>query len=495
MRSLKERCQLVGSVRHGLAAHVDDLIASARSDQRIDDVETIAAELIPLADALDWIRRRGPATLKTRRVGMRGRPVWMWGVHSRVERVPLGHVLILGTWNYPILLSGVQIAQSLAAGNSVAIKPAPGSESISEALVRCFHEAGVPESALRLLGSDTQSAIDAMSGRNGKVDMVVLTGSAATGRKVLHQAADTVTASIMELSGVDAVVAMPGAEWQRVAALLKFGLLFNSGATCIGPRRVMFQSTDRDAEKALRGDLIESLKQSEPLTVHPAARAGVADAVQSALRGGGLSGGGPSSDLRSGDRQSGGVDLVGKFDPEWLRREGKMFPVVLSGVGEDHPILKTDLFAPVMTLLPVDSMEVAVDQINDCPYRLAASVFGPEKAAAELAGRLAVGCITVNDLVAPTADPRLPFGGRGESGFGVTRGPEGLLAMTTPRVIATRTGRWVPHLSPRNDSTAELMAGTLQMMHGKGLRQRVAAMRRLTTAARAGGGLKQLLSQ
>ncbi|TWU03236.1 aldehyde dehydrogenase family protein [Neorhodopirellula pilleata] len=472
MRSPKSRCRIVSAARHEVARHADALVASARSEQRVDDVETIAAEIIPLADALAWIGRCGPATLKSRKVGLRGRPMWMWGVRSVVQRVPWGRVLVLGTWNYPILLSGVQIAQALAAGNSVWFKPAPGSEEVSRTLVRLFHDAGVPESVIQILGSDTQSAIEALSGKNGKIDLVVLTGSAATGRKVMHQAADQVTASIMELSGVDAVVAMPGSDWKRMVDLIRFGLLFNSGATCIGPRRLFYAADDSSANEALTGDLIRKLRQSDCITVHRAARTGVADAIESAIH-------------------CGGIDLVGKFDSERLRSEGEMFPVVMSNVSPNHQIVKTDLFAPVITLMPLDSMDSAVAHINDCPYRLAASVFGPTAAAVELAGRLNVGCITVNDLVAPTADPRLPFGGRGESGFGVTRGPEGLLAMTTPRVIATRSGRWVPHLSPRNDSNTEILTGTLQMMHGRTLRQRFAAFKRLTTAVRAGGGLKQ----
>lgn len=472
MRLTQQRCRIVASVRYEVAQYADALVAATRNDQRVDDVETIAAEIIPLADALDWIGRRGPATLKSRKVGVRGRPLWMWGVRSLVQRVPWGRVLILGTWNYPILLSGVQLAQALAAGNSVWLKPAPGSEAVTRELVQLFYSAGVPEASIQILGSDTQSAIGAMSGENGKVDLVVLTGSAATGRKVLHQAADQVTASIMELSGVDAVVAMPGSDWKRVVEAIRFGLLFNSGATCIGPRRLMFRADDAQANEAFTGELVRQLKQTDCVTVHPSARASVADAIETAI-------------------SEGGVDLVGKFDVECLRLRGTMFPVVLSNLSPNHRIVRTDLFAPVITLLPLSSIDSAVDQINDCPYRLAASVFGPKTAAAELADRLHVGCVTVNDLVAPTADPRLPFGGRGESGFGVTRGPEGLLAMTTPRVIATRTSRIVPHLSPRDDSTAEMLTGTLQWLHGRGLRRRVAALRRVTTAARAGGGLKQ----
>lgn len=425
----------------------------------------MASELIPLADALDWIRRRGGKTLADRKVGLSGRPAWMWGVRSIVQRVPLGRVLILGTWNYPIFLTGVQIAQALAAGNSVLVKPAPGSEAVTGRLVEMFHQAGVPPTVLLEIGSDTPSAINAMAGENGKIDLVVLTGSAATGRKVLQQAAQTLTPAIMELSGVDAVVALPGADWNRLTKAVEFGLMFNSGATCIGPRRLMFEGTDRGAQKAIYVDLVNQLKRLEPVVIHAAARESIATAVESAIAGG-------------------ATDLIAKFDGERLRRDGVMYPVVLSGVDPNATILQTDLFGPVISLLPITDIQSAIELINDCPYRLAASVFGPSRTAEAFAKKLSVGCVTVNDLVAPTADPRLPFGGRGDSGFGVTRGPEGLLGMTASRVIAVRRGRIAPHLSARNDSDADLLAGVLQIKHSATLRQRVAAVCRVVKAGR-----------
>lgn len=465
MRCPRHRCQIIGSIRHRLAEAVDELVQLARSEQRTEDIETVASELIPLADALDWIRQRGPKTIADRKVGLSGRPAWMWGVRSVVQRVPLGRVLILGTWNYPIFLTGVQMAQALAAGNSVLVKPAPGTEALTMRLIEMFHQAGVPPTALVQIGSDTQSAISAMAGENGNIDLVVLTGSAATGRKVLQQAAETLTPSIMELSGVDAVVALPKTDWNRLTKAVEFGLMFNSGATCIGPRRLMFESRDGQAQNAIRVNLVNRLKRLAPVAIHPAARQGIAAAVESAMVGG-------------------ATDLIGKFDAEKLQCDGVMHPVVLSGVHQNAPILQTDLFAPVISLLPMTEMGTAIELVNGCPYRLAASVFGPTGQAEAFAKKLTVGCVTVNDLVAPTADPRLPFGGRGDSGFGVTRGPEGLLAMTATRVIAVRRGRIAPHLSTRNDSDADLLAGVLQIKHAATLRQRVAAVSRVVKARR-----------
>lgn len=457
MRSARQRCRIVGSARHEIARAADRLIAQSRNEQRVDDVETVASELIPLCDALRWVARRGQRVLADRRVGLAGRPAWMWGVRSRVERRPWGRVLVLGAWNYPIFLSGVQTAQALAAGNIVLVKPAPGSEAVSREWIDAFWRAGVPKEALQLLDSSTEAAQNAMA---AGVDLVVLTGSAETGQAVLRQTADDLTPTIMELSGVDAVIALPGADEHRLVEAIRFGLMFNSGATCIGPRRLLYFGP---SEPRWVGRLIERLQNCPPVIVHPTAREAVADAVTAALA-------------------AGSVDRIGRYDAVELRRSGSMHPVVLSHVPDGHAVLQTDLFAPVLSLLEVDSLDAAVMRVNGCRYRLAAAVFGPVDEAARVAMRLEVGAVTINDLVAPTADPRLPFGGRGGSGFGVTRGVEGLLAMSAPRVISTRSGRTAPHLAPRQQSDAELLTGVLQWAHGSVFRERIAALRRLTSA-------------
>lgn len=458
MRSIQERCHIVGAARHEIALSADRLIADSRSDQRRDDVETVASELIPLCDALRWIGRRGTRVLATRRIGFAGRPLWMWGVQSVVERRPWGSVLVLGAWNYPIFLSGVQVAQALAAGNTVLIKPAPGSEAVTAEWVEAFRRAGVPADAVRLLDSTKDAAIHAI---DAGVDLVVLTGAASTGRAVLRQTAEKLTPAIVELSGVDAVIVLPDADEQRLIDAVRFGLMFNSGASCIGPRRLMYLRGIHEPQWL--GRLIAKLRECPPVIVHPAAREAVASAVLAAV-------------------SAGGVDRIGRFDAAELYRSGRMNPVVLSGVPADHEIWQTDLFAPVICVLQADSLDEVVQWVNDCRYRLGASIFGGQADAARMAARLNVGSVTINDLVAPTADPRLPFGGRGESGFGITRGPEGLLAMTTPRVISTRASRLAPHLMPRRNTDAELLTGVLQWDHGRGFRERIAGLRRLTSA-------------
>ncbi len=455
--SVADRAKVLGRVPGHLAAAAEDLIDDARSPLR-RDVETVSAELIPLADGIAWLAKNAARILADRTVGVRGRPVWLWGVHSTVQRRPLGHVLILGTWNYPILLAGIQTAQALVAGNRVTIKPAAGTEAVTRRWVEAFFSAGVPEGQIRLLDSSTRAATDAI---DAGVDLIILTGAAATGRAVARRAAETLTPCILELSGCDAVIVLPTADTDRLVNSLFFGLRFNSGATCIGPRRLI--PVDRRPTAAIES-LVQRLREAGEVAVHPAAAETAVELIESAIA-------------------DGAVDLVGQFRGPDVRRTGRMPPVVLDNVAADHPVAAADVFAPVMSILPATTLDDAVDQVNACRYRLAASVFGDRRAATAVAHRLDVGSVTVNDLIAPTADPRLPFGGRGHSGYGVTQGPEGLLAMTHPRSVSVRRGWWLPHLDPPRDGDASLLTAVLQLAHRRGGDSAASRLRRLASAA------------
>ena len=454
-----DRCRIVATVAFDLADDAETWTRLCQSEQRVDPVETITAELLPLCAALKFLGRYGPGILRTRRYGRKGRPAWLWGVHSQVRRDPLGRVLVIGTWNYPLFLVGVQVAQALAAGNTVLLKPAPRCESISTELVKRFHAAGVPPSALILLDSSTDAASQAVE---DGVDLVVLTGSSKTGRAVMSRAAEFLTPSVMELSGCDAVIVLEGADLDRVAKAVVFGLLFNSGATCIGPRRVIARD---DVADALIRKLKPLLADQTERTIHAAACPSVLDSLSQAI-------------------ERGASDVLRQLDLARLNSEGLMKPVLLDQVNPHDPIASSDLFAPILSIVRVKDDEEAVGVVNRCRYRLAASVFGGQDHAKRVANRLRVGSISINDLIVPTADPRTPFGGRGHSGFGVTRGREGLLAMTVPVSIGVRRGKLLPHLMPRRESDQQTLIGVLQMLYGSNLAKRVAGVRRLMSAGR-----------
>ncbi len=124
--------------------------------------------------------------------------------------------------------------------------------------------------------------------------------------------------------------------------------------------------------------------------------------------------------------------------------------------------------------------------MGDAEAGLGATIFSrDENTAAKLAADLATGFVTINDIIVPTADPRFPFGGVRSSGFGVTRGREGLLEMTYPHSVSVRRAKIRPHLMKSHPADADLFAGYLGLAHGRGFKQRISGLCRLFSAAMA----------
>jgi acyl-CoA reductase-like NAD-dependent aldehyde dehydrogenase len=153
-----------------------------------------------------------------------------------------------------------------------------------------------------------------------------------------------------------------------------------------------------------------------------------------------------------------------------------MEPTVLADVPPNARILGEDPFAPLFSIVPVRDVDHALALDADCPYALGAVVFGPERVARRLAGRIDAGVVVVNDVIVPTADPRVPFGGRRRSGFGTTRGLEGLLEMTRPKAVVVRAGRARPHFDPSTGAEEALFREWIRMAHGRSWTRRLAAL-------------------
>lgn len=447
---LHERLRVLRRFRHQAARQAEILAqASARGRSR-PLAETLTAEVLPLLDACRFLERRAGTILAPRRTGWRGRPLWLTGTAAEVRREPWGVVLIIGPGNYPLLLPGVQTLQALAAGNSVVLKPGSGGRPAAQALADLLQRAGLDPALCPVL-EDSPAAADAAL-RAG-VDKVLLTGSVSTGRTVLGRLAETLTPAAVELSGVDAALVRADADPDLAARAVAFGLRLNAGATCIAPRRLVVH---RALTEAFREKLRAALADAEPVRLAPGRLGAWAPALQEALRG--------EARLLAGSVEN----------PEAWRGP------LLVEVPADSPLWRADWFAPLALLRVVDDDAAAVRAANDSPFALGASIFTRDLATArELAGELRAGVVTVNDLIVPTADPRLPFGGRGHSGFGVTRGAEGLLALTTPKGVVTRRGRWRPHYEPTPTEQVPRLAALLRLLHGGGVADRLRALRTL----------------
>ena len=416
--------------------------------------DTLVAEVLPLVEACRFLEREAAWILAPQRLSEHARPFWLRHVTAETMREPLGVVLIIAPANYPLFLPGVQALQALVAGNAVLWKPAPGGTPAAAALRATLVSSGLDPALLQVLDEAPQAAASAIA---AGADKVFLTGSAVTGAAVLSQLAPALTPSVMELSGCDAVFVLPGASQQRVIEALTFGLRLNGSATCMAPRRLFVLGR----HPGLIAALVEQLKSLPPVTLPEPARELLVALLDDAR-------------MLGGTFQ---VFATGDESFEALRS------VVIHHATAEMRIVRTDLFAPVLSIFEMTDAETAIAAHAACPYALSAAIFGPEGEARTLAARLPVNTVLINDLIVATADPRISFGGRKRSGFGLTRGREGLLEMTTLKTVVVQSSRDLRPYRPTSAGHQPFFAAYLETVHGGGFLTRWRGLRRLLRAA------------
>lgn len=458
--SLRDRLKTLVAWRRLIAMHATELAQTVDRPGRLLR-ETLVAEVLPVCRAIRFLERCAPRLLRPRRSAA---VEWPFIGSTRVTllREPAGVVLILGPENYPLFLPGVQLAQALCAGNAVLLKPAPHASRSMRLLLSLADQAGVPTGLVTLLNENDLQIVPPLLQRG--IDRVLLTGSTQTGARILEELAEAaretgvVTPATLELSGCDAVFVQRDADLNLVARSLAFALCFNTGATCVGPRRV-FISPGQRAELETR--LIESLKGVPSSPIPAQAIRWIRGAVQD------------------------GASIAGATDHDVDQAYG---PVVLTRVKATMSIARKNVMSPVTSIIEAETDDEALELYAQCPYALAAAVFGSGRSATQLAGRINAGVVTINDLIVPHADPRVPLAPRGASGFGVSRGAEGLLELTRIKAVTRPASRTRFHLRPAQAGDSDLFAAWIAFAHGKRtFRLRLNAIHTLWRAVRERG--------
>jgi acyl-CoA reductase-like NAD-dependent aldehyde dehydrogenase len=455
-KPVRERLRFVKRFRHLIVQECTGLCAAVARDLGKPYEETLAGELLPLAAACKYLERQAARVLRPRRVSLRLTPLWLLGQSDRVHRRPRGVVGIIGTWNYPLFLSGVQMIQALAAGNAVLWKPSEVAPSSADALFNLAVRAGFPSGLVARLPA-TREAGPQLA--NADVDHVVFTGSSTTGRRLAETLGKRLVTSTMELSGLDALYVLEDANVSLAAKAAWFGATINRGQTCIASRRVVVQ-------RAVYQPFIEALRplaagaSSQPLALEGQVRQ-AERLVQEAVTEG-------ASVLDSGPETPPGES------------GNSCRPTIVVDAQPSMSICREASFAPVVAILPFEDEAELLRIDAACTYGLGVGVFTGNPARAQrLAPHLRAGMVTINDVVVPTAHPATPFGGIGESGWGVTQGAEGLLEMTVPQVVSVRSGSFRPHYGAavgKPPMSPEAFRGLLQYSHGETLGQRLAGL-------------------
>jgi acyl-CoA reductase-like NAD-dependent aldehyde dehydrogenase len=441
---LRERLRPIAQLRQLLVEESDRLCEAVERDVNRPAAEVLSTDIVPTADALKYLQKDAEQVLRAQSVSIFRRPLWLWGQRDVIHRRPHGVVGIIGTWNYPIFLNAVQIAQALTAGNGVLWKPSELMPDSAERLHALFLRAGYPPDLVQRLPA-TREAGPMVA--EAAVDHVVFTGSAPVGRKLAARLGERLISSTLELSGVDAMFVLADANVAMAAKAAWFGLTLNKGQTCLAVRRIF---VERPVCAAFLDALRPLAAQAKPMEL----------ALESQVR---------QAERMVADAQSLGAHVLHTGEPPTSRLE--MPPTIVTDATPEMLICRDAAFAPVSAVIPFDTIDEALAMNARCEYGLGASIFTADIAKAnQLAARLSVGMVSINDVIAPTGHPATPFGGRGASGWGVTQGAEGLLAMTVPQVVSVRGGTFRPHYKPIDSSSplVPVMRGLLEWCHAKG---------------------------
>lgn len=370
-------------------------LARLMSEEMGKPVLQAVAEVEKCALACEHYAANGAAMLAPERIAADA-------AASYVRFDPLGVILAVMPWNFPLWQVFRFAAPALLAGNACLLKHASGVTRCAMRIEEAWRRAGLPPGlfAVLRLGSERVGELVA----HPLVRAVTLTGSDAAGRAVAAVAGRHLKKVVLELGGSDPFIVLEDAPLGRCVAAAVSSRMINNGQSCIAAKRFIVVGGIYDAFRRAFVAAVAALKTGDPLDegndLGPLARADLADDLERQVR----------ESVRLGARVlTGGGRIAGP---------GFYFaPTVLENVRPGMPACDEETFGPVAALLRAADPEEALRMANDTRFGLGAAVWSADTAGAEeLAARIEAGSIFVNGMV--KSDPRLPFGGVKMSGFG-----------------------------------------------------------------------------
>jgi acyl-CoA reductase-like NAD-dependent aldehyde dehydrogenase len=415
------------------------------------------AEISYGAGAFGFWAKEAPNYLADERV--KSSQILLKGKKLILRYRPLGLIGVIGPWNYPLVNSFGDCIPALAAGNSVILKPSEVTPLTSLLLAEGLRECGLPDGVFQVATGRGPTGAALIE----RVDMIMFTGSTATGRKVAAAAAERLIPCSLELGGKDPMIVLSDADLERAANLAVYYSMQNAGQTCISIERVYVEAPVYDEFVGKVTDKMRKLRVGAPngpgsvdvgaITFPPqldTIAAHVSDAVEKGAR----------------------VLVGGKA----VANVGGRFyePTLLVDVDHTMKIMTEETFGPTLPIMKIADAEEGVRLANESPYGLGASVFTRDTERGEaIARRLEAGAANVNDAIVNYTALELPMGGAKASGLGSRHGAGGIrkycsqqAIVITPRLALKREA----HMFPYKARTTRLIARLFKLMYGRGAR-------------------------
>jgi acyl-CoA reductase-like NAD-dependent aldehyde dehydrogenase len=353
------------------------------------------AEVEKCAHEAEWYAEHGPQMLADA-------PAATGGVNAYVSYLPLGAILAIMPWNFPIWQLTRMALPTILAGNVVLVKHSPNTQRSSLEFERVMREAGFPEGVFQNLILKRDDVVNVIN--DPRVQGASVTGSVRAGSAVASEAGKVIKKTVMELGGSDAFIVCEDADLPKAVAAGIKGRFHNAGQVCLAAKRFILVEKIADEFEHLFLQGVKALRAGNPLDaasdMGPMARVNLRDSLHEQVQG----------SIAKGAR----VLCGGKP----LDRAGAFYaPTVLSGVTQGMPAFDDETFGPVAAITRVPNIEAAVEAANASQFGLSGNIWTRDAdRARKIARDLYTGGVFVNGISA--SDPRVPVGGVKNSGYG-----------------------------------------------------------------------------
>ena len=414
-RDRKWREAQLSAMARMLREREQEFLDALRQDLNKPEFEAWTAEVGASAGDAAYARKRLARWMRSRHVRT---PAFGLPGKSWVQPEPLGTVLIIGAWNYPLQLILTPLAAALAAGNCAVVKPSELAPATSSALARRIPDY-LDSDAVRVIEGAVPETTALLEER---WDHILYTGGGQVGRIVMAAAARQLTPVTLELGGKSPCIVLPDARLETTARRIAWGKFMNAGQTCIAPDYILTDAETEARLVPLLRQCIEDMYGKSPRESDSYARIVNQRHAQRLV-----------ALLESGSTVIGGEHDVG---------ERYIAPTVLTGVTADDAVMNEEVFGPILPVVRTGNLESAISFIRSRDKPLSAYLFTTSRdAESRFLQQVSAGNICINDVMMFHMVPELPFGGVGQSGMGCYSGEHGFRTFSHFKAVMRR-GLW-----------------------------------------------------
>lgn len=406
------RLSQLQKLKDGIRRYEEKLDQALEEDLGKSRMESYMCEIGLTLSELTWMQKHLRSLVREKRVAT---PLAQFAARSFRSPSPYGTVLIMSPWNYPVLLTLGPLIDAIAAGNTVVIKPSAYAEHTSAVLKEMLKECFPSEYVAVVTGGRAENK----ALLEQRFDKIFFTGGKTVGREVLRHAAEYLTPVTLELGGKSPCIVDKSAKIRLAAKRIVFGKYLNCGQTCVAPDYIL-------CDRTVYAELILALQKEI-----------TAQFGEDPLKNPDY---GKIINRKHYDR------IMGLIDPDKVICGGcgdgqslRIAPTIMKNVTFSDTVMGEEIFGPVLPILTYDTLEEAIDIVEEHPHPLALYLFSEDKGAQKKVLELCHfggGCI--NDTIIHLATSAMPFGGVGESGMGGYHGKTGFETFSHFRSIVDK---------------------------------------------------------